>query len=279
MNDSLASLPQLKLLPARDLLEHERHDDQRTGPLIDRIQQNGVLRNPPIVSPLQDGSKRFMILDGANRVTALRKLDFEHIVVQIVDPDDQGLKLYNWNHVIWDFDAVELLGSIKQLKDVSLIQGDHNISTTSAEQNLAKFETAQGFMYTICSSAQNLENRVSQLNAIVDLYQPRASLDRTSEWSVVRLKSAYQNLCGLVIFPKFEIKQVLNLAGQGCLLPTGITRFAVSPRVLHLNYPLEAISGEGTTESKNQFLQNFLQQRIAKKGVRYYSEATYLFDE
>lgn len=279
MNDSLASMPQLKIIPTRDLLEHERHDDQRTDPLIDRIQESGVLRNPPIVAPLQDGSQRFMILDGANRVTALRKLDYDHIVVQIVNPDDSGLKLYNWNHVVWDFDASELLAKIKQLQDVSLIQGDHNISTSSAEQNLAKFETAQGFMYTICSSAQDLENRVSLLNAIVDLYQPRASLDRTSEWSVVRLKSAYQNLCGLVIFPKFEIKQVLNLAGQGCLLPTGITRFAVSPRVLHLNYPLEAMAGQGTTDSKNQYLEKFLQHRIANKGVRYYSEATYLFDE
>jgi len=82
-----------------------------------------------------------------------------------------------------------------------------------------------------------------------------------------------------VIFPKFEIKQVLSLAGRGCLLPTGITCFTVSPRVLHLNYPLKFMTREGSLEEINIHLQNFLKQRITQKGVRYYAEATYLFDE
>ena len=32
------------------LVEHERHDDQRTPPLVARIQESGVLRNPPIAT-------------------------------------------------------------------------------------------------------------------------------------------------------------------------------------------------------------------------------------
>jgi len=146
-------------------------------------------------------------------------------------------------------------------------------------QSLAKFETGEGDLFTMCTSAQNLEMRVTLLNAIVDIYKQRASLDRTSEWSVVRLKSAYESLCGLVIFPKFKIKQILYLAGRGSLLPTGITRFTVSPRVLHLNYPLGAMSADGSLAEKNRHLQEFLQARITQKGVRYYAEATYLFDE
>jgi len=279
VNNSLPALPHLELLPVGNLLEHERHDDQRTGPLVTRILESGVLRNPPIVTPLQDNSQRFMILDGANRVVALQKLEFPHAVVQIVKADDPGLKLYNWNHVVWNFNSTDLLTSIDQLQEASVVRGDHNISSSSTGQSLAKFETAQGELFTICSSVQDLVSRVSLLNAIVDIYKQRASLDRTSEWSVVRLKSTYTDLCGLVIFPKFEVQQVLSLAGRGCLLPTGITRFTVSPRVLHLNYPLEAMQGPGSIESKNQDLQIFLQQRISQKGIRYYAEATYMFDE
>jgi hypothetical protein len=70
----------------------------------------------------------------------------------------------------------------------------------------------------------------------------------------VRLKPAYENLCGLVVFPKFEIKQILSLAGRGSLLPTGITRFTVSPRVLHFNYPLGAMSADGSLSEKNRHL-------------------------
>lgn len=42
MNENLASLPHLEILPVIDLLEHERYDQQRTGPLIKRITQKGV---------------------------------------------------------------------------------------------------------------------------------------------------------------------------------------------------------------------------------------------
>ncbi|MFL7892637.1 MAG: hypothetical protein ACK2UM_04940 [Anaerolineales bacterium] len=279
MNNSLPALPHLELLPIRDLLEHERHDNLRTDSLITRMVESGVLRNPPIVTPLQDNSQRFMILDGANRVAVLQKLEFPHAVVQIVNADDPGLKLYNWNHVVWGFNPAELLASINQLSEASIVTGDRMTTDSSIEQSLAKFETAQGEQYTICSAARDLASRVRLLNAIVDIYRLRASLDRTSEWSVVRLISTYANLCGLVIFPKFELQQVLSLAGQGCLLPTGITRFTVSPRVLHLNYPLAALQGPESIESKQQDLQNFLQQRISQKGVRFYAEATYMFDE
>jgi hypothetical protein len=137
----------------------------------------------------------------------------------------------------------------------------------------------RGDLFTICTPEEQLVRRVQLLNAIVDSYKDRARLDRTNEWSVVRLKAVYPDLCGLVIFPHFEIHQVLSLAGEGCLLPAGITRFTISPRVLHLNYPLEAMAADHPVEKKNGDLQRFIQERMAQKGVRYYAEATYLFDE
>ena len=53
----------------------------------------------------------------------------------------------------------------------------------------------------------------------------------------------------------------------------------ISPRILHLNYPIEEMAVEKPLEEKNATLQRFIQERIAEKGVRYYAEATYLFDE
>ena len=82
---------------------------------MERIVESGLWRNPPIVTPLQDGSQRFMVMDGANRIAALRKLEYPHAVVQVVHPDDQGLKLLNWNHVILGFDPSQLVTTIEQL--------------------------------------------------------------------------------------------------------------------------------------------------------------------
>jgi hypothetical protein len=260
-------------------LEHEHHDEQRKNPLVARIEKHGVLRNPPIVTTLLDGSSHYMILDGANRVAALRELEFIHIAVQVVAPDDPGLKLYNWNHVIWDFKPQDMLAGLRQLQDINIIHGDPAGSLENETQTLAQFETSEGDLFTIYTEAQPLEKRVAMLNSVVDIYKQQAKLDRTSEWSLVRLKPGYDNLCGLLTFPKFEIKQVLTLAGRGSLLPTGITRFTVAPRALHLNYPLEAMAGNGSLQNKNEQLKTFIRNRLDEKGIRYYAEATFLFDE
>jgi hypothetical protein len=46
-----------------------------------------------------------------------------------------------------------------------------------------------------------------------------------------------------------------------------------------VNYPLSELEAEITLEEKNSNLQRWLQDRLANKGVRYYAEATFLFDE
>lgn len=279
VNQSPEHIPHLEILPVTSLLEHEWHDDQRTAPLMVRIEASGVWRNPPIVAPLQDGSQRYMVLDGANRVASLKRLNYPHALVQVVQPDDQGLKLLNWNHVIWGYGSSKFVAAIKQLKDVSLVSGEDERPNLWKECGIAVIQTARGDLYSVCTQIESLEGRVALLNALVDLYKDRASLDRTNEWSVVRLTAVYPDLCALVIFPRFEVKEILELAGQGCMLPTGITRFMVSPRVLHLNYPLEAMKADLPLEEKNADLQDFIRQRTAEKSVRYYAEATYLFDE
>ena len=89
----------------------------------------------------------------------------------------------------------------------------------------------------------------------------------------------FPNLCGMVIFPHFEISQVLDLASQGMLLPAGITRFKVSPRALRVNYPLYELGDDKPIEEKNITLQSWLMKRIRNKSVRYYQEHTVLYDE
>ena len=82
-----------------------------------------------------------------------------------------------------------------------------------------------------------------------------------------------------MIFPRFKISTVLKLAAQKIVLPTGITRFTVSPRVLHLNYPLHELSSGKPIEYKEEYLKEWVGERVKKKGVRLYTEATFLFDE
>lgn len=277
----MPDLPHLCFLPVENLLIHERHDDERTRPLVLRIRASGVFRNPPIVTPLRDGTDRYMVLDGANRITALREMDFPHALVQVVQPDDPGLNLQTWNHVVWELNARRFLTGIRDIPSIRLIP-QHNANVEpDLEQDcgLALVQSCRGRTYTVCTPARDLETRIRQLNSIVDSYKDRGRLDRTSSRDVNILQEIYPHLSGLVIFPRFKIQELLRLAGQGYLLPSGVTRFTISPRALHVNYPLQELGEDRPIEEKNEKLLQWLQECIARKGVRYYAEATFLFDE
>lgn len=277
----LQDLPTLAFVPVGSLLIHEQHDEQRTLPLIKRIRSAKVFRNPPVVTPLNDGSGRYMVLDGANRTTALQKLEFPHALVQIVEADDPGLNLQTWNHVVWELSAKRFLEKIKAIPKSKLKaeKGEPGDAVLYGEPRLALIFTAKGTVYALSSAREDIVERLQLLNALVESYQYRARLDRTMDRDIQAMANIYPKLCGLVIFPHFEIRDVLRLAGEGHLLPTGITRFTISPRALHLNYPLKELASGKTIEEKNADLTRWIKRRLEEKGVRYYAEATFLFDE
>jgi hypothetical protein len=277
----IPNLPQLSFVHVESLVIHERHDDERTLPLIRRIKTSGVFRNPPVVAPLDDETGRYMVLDGANRTTALQEMGYRHALVQVVQPDDAGLSLQNWNHVVWELDSNRFMGNLQKIEELEIepvpedgLEPDLWGSCGMALVHLYDFR-----MFSLCCSTVELEKRVSLLNAIVDSYRTCSRLDRTMVDNVRPLVDVYPNLSGLVIFPKFKIHDLLRLAGVGCLLPTGITRFTISPRALHINYPLQELAVDRPIEEKNEALYKWIQERLARKGVRYYAEATFLFDE
>ncbi|MFN8425786.1 MAG: hypothetical protein U0X87_05955 [Anaerolineales bacterium] len=107
----IPSLPRLDILPVESLILHEDHDMQRSAPLIEKLRAAGILRNPPMVMPLMDGTQRYMVLDGANRVTSLSEMEFPHIIAQVVEADDTNVNLQTWNHVVWGMNAKSLMSN------------------------------------------------------------------------------------------------------------------------------------------------------------------------
>src|SRR5690606_7280314 len=74
----------LRIVPTEALLSHERHDAQRTAPLVKYLRRDGVLKNPPIVTPSGLDDNTYVMLDGANRIFALNELGIRHTLVQVV---------------------------------------------------------------------------------------------------------------------------------------------------------------------------------------------------
>lgn len=275
------SLPHLEILPLDKLVLHEYHDSQRTLPIVRAIEKSGILRNPPIVMSLEDGTGRYMVLDGANRTTALQKMGIPHTVVQIVQADDPGLDLNPWNHVVWGTNPDTLLDWARMVPDLNLLpsEEDNLFRDLLDVHSLALLQLADGRVYTAYAQTLEMMPRVKILNALVKSYADRISMDRTTNYKVAPLRELYKDLSGLVMLPPFRIDDVLCLAGEGCLMPAGSTRFTISGRALHVNFPLGILNNGQSLDEKNIQLQEWLQESLSNKRVRYYAEPLFMFDE
>src|SRR4051794_14636485 len=94
-----SEVPDLRIVLLAQLIEQEFNDEQRTAPLARRLEAEGLLKNPPIVTALED-DPRFVVLDGANRTTALQALGYKFCLVQVVKYEDPPVTLTTWHHVI-----------------------------------------------------------------------------------------------------------------------------------------------------------------------------------
>ncbi len=274
------TLPTLDILPVKDIVPHEYHDEQRAYPLMERLREHGVLRNPPIVTPFHDGSGRYMILDGTNRLMSVKMLGIPHIITQVVEPDAPGLSLRTWNHVVWGVSSEDLLAALKETlpglrPSVSLAL---SIAALHERKLLLVLSLPDGRVFSVPAISDQVE-MLDMLNAAVAAYKGMASFDRTGEHDAQVLKSLYPEISGVVIFPPFKVREVQELVSAGHLFPPGITRFIVAPRALRVNYPLEELASDAPLEAKRERLQAWLKERLAAKGVRYYAEPTVLYDD
>ncbi len=275
-----SKIPDLRIIPLGRLLPHELHDRQRARPLIERLRQDGVLRNPPIVTPLGPHDDRFVILDGANRTVALDVLGIGHVLVQVVPYEPPQVELYTWYHVLSGIEADELQRQFQGLAGLDTLQSDifHARAALARKTILAYYLLANGQVYMLAGGL-DLHKRTQLLCQIVDSYIGIAHVNRVNTDHVDQLLTMYPALSAAVIFPSYEPVEILDLAQSGLRVPAGITRHVIHGRALRLNYPLEKLSAAAPLEVKNQELLNWIHSRFEQRGVRYYAESTYLFDE
>lgn len=272
--------PILRIVPIQALIEHEFNDAQRTLPLAKRLAAEGLLKNPPIVAQLA-GENRYVVLDGANRTTALAQLNYEHCLVQVVEYTPPQVTLSTWHHLVTDIPLDTFTQAIARVNDVDLHQTDLLRARAELAQRelIAYFVRADGQVYGVSAQHRGIHDKNAVLNAMVDTYKEKGGLHRAVADNIDEARALFPNVTALVIFPNYEAAEVMILARDGELLPTGLTRHLIQGRVLRINYPLSELKANTTLEQKNAHLQEWVRQKNASKEVRLYAEATYLFDE
>jgi hypothetical protein len=275
--------PDLRILPLDLLVEHEYNDAQRTAPLALRLEAEGLLKNPPIVSPLGEDDPRFVVLDGANRTTALMSLGYQHVLVQVTLYQLPEVTLTTWHHVIAGLDLDSFVLELRAVEGLDFRLTDllHARAGLARREFLFYAICADGRVFAARSEAtqRSVHEQNRLLNAMVDTYKERSKLFRATTDNLDEARHLYPGLTGLVIFPNYDASEVLTLARDGELLPTGLTRHLIQGRVLRTNYPLSELRSADSLEDKNARLQAWLKQKLSSKEMRFYGESTYLFDE
>lgn len=273
-------LPDLRFVAVDALVPHEQHDEQRARPLVQRLREQGMLRNPPVVAPLAPGDARFVVLDGANRATAAREAGLRDLVVQVVDYDDPGVRLTTWHHALGAFPIAELHAQLAGIAGLECRTSDlRHARAALARREAIAFIAEGGDRASTLHGPDDLHRRNEVLNTVVDAYRTRARVHRVPHDSLAETQSRHPGVTALVVFPHFEPAEVIELATSGARLPAGITRHLIRWRALRINVPLDALSDARPLPEKQRWLESWLREKLDQRQVRFYEEPTVLFDE
>jgi hypothetical protein len=284
MTETDFRLPDLRFVPTEAVFPHEYHDLQRTQPLVERLRASGTLKNPPIVTQVGDGMRvepRYVVLDGANRSTAARAAGWPHLLVQAVRYESPAVELHTWYHAL-TADAREILErGIAAIPGLDFRHHDrlHARAMLARREALACVVLNDGDVLVV-QGGQSLHERNELLNSLVHLYQDRVPYTRVTSDSLTQARKEHPEVQALVIFPRYDPAEVIDLASAGEYLPAGITRHLIRWRALRVNVPVTLC--EDATKSldqKNAWLEAWTAERLMKRQVRFYEEPTVLFDE
>lgn len=274
----IGELPQLKIIPISDVIFHEDPDQERAVKLIEYIRKENTLKNPPVVA-FHSGNNRYILLDGANRLTALQTLKIPDVLVQHIDLFDPGLVFLHWHHAVEKFTKKSFLEQINNLSNISIIKLENNIFAKDEKSNLlCQIQFADSSVYAVHAHA-DLFQRVKDLRNITNIYKGFQYMDRVSYTNLDHLKKNYPTFCAVIVFRKLNKEELVEVTNRGMRIPSGITRIILPKRALRLNVPLDILRFEVSIEQKNFWLQNRINEQIKDKSIRFYREPTFLFDE
>jgi L-serine kinase (ATP) / ParB family transcriptional regulator, heme-responsive regulator len=249
----------LRVVPLASVVPHEESEPRRVARIVERLASDTVLGNPPLVTELGD---RLVLLDGANRIEALRVLDYRYAIVQVVPADEVRLDM--WHHALLDTTPDRLLAALTEAPAVHL---------RPSGGGLCALGLADGRRYGVVPNGD--ANPFTTLNSFVGAYLDRAVIRRTTEPDL----AVHPDAAAVVAFPRLSTSDVFGAVRVGMRLPAGITRFVVTGRVLLLNAALDPLRSERPVVELNEWLRGLVAGRRAEARIRYYPEAVYVLDD
>ncbi len=268
----------LRIVHLDDVLLHEEVEPKRVEKLATRLKQDRLLKNPPVAA---QSDKQYIVLDGATRVTALKRMHCRDIVVQLVDYTSPEITLETWNHMLLDAPAQEIFDAVAHLPNLNVEEttSENAQAALAHRDSIATIMLANGHVYSLCAKEDSLPTQARLLNQVVAAYEGKGEMYRVAHTDLERLIAEHGRLSALVVFPRYRPEEIQHIAVNGSKLPMGITRHIIPGRALRINIPLDVLESDQTLEEKNVWLDEWLKEKMRGRHVRFYQEPVFLFDE
>lgn len=272
----------LELVPAALVVPHEQVDDKRVARLMNRLEEDGLLVNPPITT-FWNG--KYVVLDGATRSTAFKRLEYPYLIVQVIQPDEGRFQLQTWYHAISGGQRVtpRTFADLQQhLQQIPGVRFESAPAANTAHifqdgRTLCYFLDREG-QTTVAKAAVGYD-RLAVMNELVGSYTKWGNVERTLLTDLPRLLSQFPQITAVAIFPQFKPETIFDIASKGGLVPAGLTRFVIPGRILRLNADLSRLKQDEPIQAKRSWFNEFLEEKLARSRLRYYEEPVILMDE
>ncbi|KWU60978.1 ParB N-terminal domain-containing protein [Priestia megaterium] len=245
----------LKLINTDSLFLHEPTEQLRLDKISILIEKEGIIRNPLMATPLED--EKYLILDGAHRTAALKKLGCRRVPVQVVQPAQ--FQLFSWDHIVPLGDWLQQLYNIPNLKWSSEEPAGDSLMATSVSANGTVHYAFADFIHTE-------EEKLDIWCQLVESYSQQHSVKRLPHRECLYPEEDFI----LLQYPAYTLDALKRRVLNKKTFPSGVTRFLINGRLLNLSIPLDILISETANKKEwNQLLERF------ESKIRLYSESVY----
>lgn len=275
-------VPILKLVRTEQVRFHEHPEGHRALRLRERLRTERLLRHPPIVAALP--GERYMLLDGANRVRALGELGYSHAPVQVIDYGDPAVRLKGWHHLLLEGGPLDLRAAYAAIPGVrvrEVAEGDlTNLLELRRVFAVLVDEAARCWGLFAERDTFDLRRWIQVLDAVVSAYEGRTPLERIKLADFSKLPHVFEAVAHqLVLFPVLTKSELLHLASESVLIPTGISRHLIPGRALGLHLDLAFLESKAPEADLQAHFAHFLEQLEMQGKIRFYEESVFIMNE
>ncbi len=268
-NDTAYIKKILKIIPINSLSIYEKPDRKRVTKLISKISEDKHFRDPILVAKYNN---KKIVIDGTNRLEALKKLGTHAVLAQVVNYDDKdSVELRNNIHFL-KMKGSHFLSVLESNNIVyKQIEKSHLLRQMENNQMICWFQIDDKF-YALLSnenkSALNLINRfVKAYKNIADIYR-LSELSQENEMFPIK-----------IIFPRFSIDDIFRIVVENKYIESGVTWHKIKNIFVRFNIPINILINHQEQAEYDAWLLKKINKSILNKNFRYYPSTVYICDE